>query len=204
VLFVTSICAHRMSPYYAISCSFQFERILAPEQHMSVVYVVFGLLRGVHLYIHTRANLDMYSKPSHTNKTHATAHIKRSLRAMQVEALLRQCNLDEKIYAVRALAKGEADRLADMAGMDPLALSIGLKQFYGAVLTNSLEFKYVDKLASHVLRQKCREQVCMFVCMRSSLYVRDGFELRHSMYVQLRRAGEMLLSCMAVFSVSEL
>lgn len=65
-------------------------------------------------------------------------------------------NLDEKIYAVRSHADAKAktqaagggapqERMSDLPGMDPLALSIGMKQFYATVLGNGLEFKFVDR-----------------------------------------------------------
>jgi hypothetical protein len=91
-----------------------------------------------------------------TRKLHADLARKTRLQMLSTSRIIRSVNLDEKIYAVRSYADAKAkaelsgtpvpqDRMCDMPGMDPLALSIGVKQFYATVLGNGLEFKFVDR-----------------------------------------------------------
>ncbi|EKX41562.1 component of oligomeric golgi complex 6 [Guillardia theta CCMP2712] len=81
----------------------------------------------------------------------------------QVLIIMRQCNLDDKMYSVRSWKseqRGEGmESLSGMVGMDPLALSISLKQFYGVVLTSSLEYRYVDRLSTSSIRSSARSKV---------------------------------------------
>lgn len=128
----------------------------------------------------------------------------------QVESVLRSVNLDEKIYAVRSHAEAKAkakageeggaapgvhDRISDMAGMDPLALSIGIKQFYAAVLSNGLDFKFVDRLSSHVMRQQAREKVAEGL---SAVY--RSRPLTSVLQLRSIPAPRTLLSCLESFS----
>lgn len=49
--------------------------------------------------------------------------------------------------------EGGGEKLAAQAGMDALSLSVALKQFYGKVLTGSVELGLLDKLSSLSLRR---------------------------------------------------
>eukprot|EP00293_Proteomonas_sulcata_P015639 CAMPEP_0184288972 /NCGR_PEP_ID=MMETSP1049-20130417/1480_1 /TAXON_ID=77928 /ORGANISM="Proteomonas sulcata, Strain CCMP704" /LENGTH=254 /DNA_ID=CAMNT_0026595601 /DNA_START=191 /DNA_END=955 /DNA_ORIENTATION=- len=78
----------------------------------------------------------------------------------QVVAVMRNCNLDEKMYSLRAYKANPnaTDKLASQAGMDPLSLNVALKQFYGAVLTSAVDFKYVDRITNHAARHQAKVQ----------------------------------------------
>ena len=101
----------------------------------------------------------------HTQLAHALEQAVRE----QIIAIMRTCNLDDKMYTLRswknalqaADSGGAGEELAQMAGMDAMSVSLALKHFYGVVLTSSIDFKFVDRISNSSIRAQARSQVAI-------------------------------------------